>query len=251
MKTLLDVLRKIFFVFTFALGLICCNSPSSSKAAKDSLTNHPADTSQQPIANTSGTFTIAPALLKKYQEACLHDTAANDKRFDSLFFDIIRKFNGKKLDTTILTIGNLDGDLDKDTIFSRVYYDSGSINVNAKWIKNHHVLWEDTYADPYTELNAPLFDSTRPTWVCFAIGIIYGPPDFQTRQQVDSGVFSLVIDQGLDDLKRAGIHLDKEQYKAYLQDFKGDLLAYGQPFEREGVWIWYKPAGRMITYYHD
>jgi hypothetical protein len=44
--------------------------------------------------------------------------------------------------------------------------------------------------------------------------------------------------------------LDKEQYRAYLQDFKGDLLEYGQPASREGLWIWYKPAGRMITYYH-
>jgi hypothetical protein len=250
MKILLDVLRQIFFVFTFALVLISCNSHSATKAAKDSLTNHPADTGQQTIADNPGTLTIAPALLKKYQEACLHDTDSNDKKFVSSFFDIIKQFNGKKLDTTILTIGNLDGDLDQDTIFSRVYYDSGSIYVDAKWIKNHHVLWTDKYADPYTELNADLFDSTRPTWVCFAIGIIYGPPHFHNRNEVDSGVRSLVIDQGVDDLNTAGIHLDKEQYKAYLQDFKGDLLTYGQPASREGVWIWYKPAGLMITYYH-
>lgn len=250
MKILVDVLRQFFFVFTFALVLISCNSHSATKAAQDSLTNHPADTSEQKIAYNPGTLTIAPALLKKYQEACLHDTASYDKQFVSNFLDIIKKFNGKKLDTTILTIGNLDGDLDRDTIFSRVYYDSGSIYVDAKWMKNHHVLWEDKYADPYTELDADLFDSTRPTWVCFAIGIIYGAPDFQTRKQVDSGVLSLVIDQGVDDLKGAGIHMDKEQYMAYLQDFKGDLLAYGQPESREGLSIWYKPAERMITYYH-
>ena len=218
----------------------------------DSLINHATDSGQEKIAYNPGTLTIAPALLKKYQEACLHDTAANDKKFDSGFFDIIKKFNGKKLDTTILTIGNLDGDLDLDTIFSRVYYDSGAINVDAKWIKNHHVLWEDKYADPYTELNADLFDSTRPTWVCFAIGIIYGSPKFYTRNEVDSGALSsVIIDQGVYDLNKAGIHTDKEQYRAYLQDFKGDLLTYGQPASREGLWIWYKPAGRMITYYHD
>ena len=251
MKILLDVLRQIFFVFTFALVLISCNSHSATKAAQDSLANHPADTGQQTIANNPGTLTIAPALLKKYQEACLHDTDSNDKKFISSFFDIIKQFNGKKLDTTILTIGNLDGDLDKDTIFSRVYYDSGSIYVDAKWIKNHHVLWKDEYADPYVEINADLFDSTRPTWVCFAIGIIYGTPDFQTRKEVvDSGMIHLVLDLGLYELDTAGIHTDKEQYRAYLQDFKGDLLAYGQPESREGLWIWYKPAERMITYYH-
>jgi len=252
MKILLDVLRHIFFVFTFALVLISCNSHSATKAAKDSLINHPADTGQQTNAYNPGTLTITPALLKKYQEACLHDTASTDKKFDSIFFDIIKKFNGKKLDTTILNIGNLEGDLNQDTIFSRVYYDSGSIFVDAKWIKNHQVLWEDKYADPYAELNADLFDSTRPTWVCFAIGIIYGTPDFQTRKEVvDSGLLHLVLDLGVDDLNTAGIHTDKEQYRAYLQDFKGDLLTYGQPASREGLWIWYKPAGRMILYYHE
>ena len=245
-----DIKMKIFSGLTFTFFLISCNSHPATKAGKDSLNNHPADTGQQKIADKPGTLTISPALLKKYQDACLHDTASYDKNFISHFFDIIKQFNGKKLDTTILTIGNLDGDLDPDTIFSRVYYDSGSVYVDAKWIKNHHVLWKDEYADPYVEINADLFDSTRPAWVCFAIGIIYGPPSFRTRKQVDSSVFSLVIDQGVDDLDSAGIHLDKEQYRAYLQDFKGDLLEYGQPASREGLWIWYKPAGRMITYYH-
>lgn len=252
MKILLDVLRQIFFVFTFALVLISCNSHPATKAAKDSLTNHPADTGQQRIANNPGTFTIAPPLLKKYQEACLHDTASNDKKFDSIFFDIIKQFNGKKLDTTILAIGNLEGNLDRDTIFSRVYYDSGSIYVDSKWIKNHQVLWKYRYADPYTELNADLFDSTRPTWVCFAIGIVYGTPAFETRrEEVDSGMVHLVLDLGVYDLNTAGIHTDKEEYRAYLKDFKGELLTFGQPASREGLWIWYKPAGRMITYYHE
>lgn len=250
MKILFDMLKQIFFGLTFSLFWISCNSHSDTKSGQDSLTNRTADSGRQKIAYNPGALTIAPALLKKYQEACLHDTASYDKKFVSNFFDIIKKFNGKKLDTTILTIGNLDGDLDQDTIFSRVYYDSGSIYVASKWVKNHHVLWRDKYIDPYTELNADLFDSTRPTWVCFAIGVIYGPPDFHARNEMDSSALSLVYDQGVDDLNRAGIHVDKEQYKAYLRDFKGDLLAYGQPESREGLWIWYKPAGRMITYYH-
>src|ERR1700719_3569454 len=117
MKILLDMLRQTFSVLTIALFLISCNSHPATKAAQDSLTNHPADTGQQKIAYNPGTITIAPALLKKYEEACLHDTASYDKQFISNFFEIIKKFNGKKLDTTILTIGNLDGDLDQDTIF--------------------------------------------------------------------------------------------------------------------------------------
>jgi hypothetical protein len=243
------MVKQIFLGLSFALFLISCNSHPTIKAGKDSLTNDPADSGQQKINDIPGTLTIAPALLKKYQEACRHDTTSYDKKFISNFFDIIERFNAKKLDTTILTIGNLDGDLDQDTIFSRVYYDSDTIYVDSKWIKNNHVLWKDKYTDPYTSLDANLYDSTRNTWVCFAVGIIYGPPDISPRNVVDSGALTIVYDQGVDDLNRAGIHTDKEQYKVYLQDFKGNLLGYGQPESREGVWIWYKPAGRMITYY--
>lgn len=227
--------------------MISCNNHPATKADKDLLTNQPTNSGQQKIAYNPGTLTITPALLKKYQEACQHDTVAYDKKFVSNFFDIIKKFTGKKLDTTILTIGNLDGDLDQDTIFSRVYYDADSIYVDSKWIKNNHILWRDKYTDPYTELNADLLDSSRNTWVCFAIGVLYGPPDFYPRTEMP--VDSMVYSQGVEDLDSAGIHTDLEKYKAYLRDFKGEFITCGQPESRERLWIWYKPAERMITYY--
>jgi len=230
--------------------LISCNSHPATKTGMDSLTSHPAVGGGQNVLNDLGTVTITPTLLKKYRDACLHDTDSYDKKFVSNFFIIINKFNGKKLDTTIVTIGNLDGDLDQDTIFSRVYYHADNVYVDTKWIKNNKVLWKDSYTDPYTGLNADLFSDSDRTWVSFAIGIIYGTPEFHSRNEVDSGVLSLVYDQGVDDLNKAGIHMSIEQYKSYLQGFKGDLLAYGQPESREGLWIWYKPAGKMITYYH-
>jgi hypothetical protein len=221
MKILFDVLKQIVFVLTFALVLISCNSQPATKAAKDSLTNHPADTVQQKIAYNFRTFTIAPVLLKKYQKACLHDTASYDKKFVSNFFDILKKFNGKKLDTTILTIGNLDGDLDQDTIFSRVYYDADSIYVDSKWIKNNHVLWKDKYTDPYTELSADLLDSGRNTWVYFAIGVIYGLPDIHSRNEMDSGTLSMVYSQGVDDLDKAGIHGIRNSTKPTCKTLRG------------------------------
>lgn len=70
------------------------------------------------------------------------------------------------------------------------------------------------------------------------------------RSEVGSGVNSIILDEGLDDLNKMGIRLDTEAYKTYLREFKGGLLSFGQPEFREGLWIWYKPAGRMITYYH-
>jgi hypothetical protein len=62
-------------------------------------------------------------------------------------------------------------------------------------------------------------------------------------------VQNIVYEQGLDDLKKLGIHTDKAHYQAYLHQFKGLLFTFGQPESREGAWIWYKPAGKMITYY--
>src|ERR1700754_4599265 len=100
MKILFDFLQQILFGLTFALFLIRCNSHPATKAGKDSLTNQSADSGQKKIAFNPRTLTIIPALLKKYQEACQHDTVAYDKKFVSNFFDLIKKFNGKKLDTT-------------------------------------------------------------------------------------------------------------------------------------------------------
>jgi len=242
------MLKKILFGLTFILFLISCNSHSDTKAGMDSLTNHTTDSGRQKTAYNPGTLTIAPAVLRKYQEACLHDTASYDKKFVSNFFDLIKKFNGKKLDTTILTFGNIDGDPDQDTIFSRVYYDGDSVYVDSKWIKNNHILWRDKYSDPYTGLNADLFsECSRNTWVCFAIGVLYGPPDFYPRSEMTAD--SMVYSQGVDDLDSAGFHTDVEKYKAYLREFKGEFITCGQPESRERLWIWYKPAERMITYF--
>ena len=242
------MLKQAFLGLTIGAFLISCNSHPAGNGGKDSL---PVDTAQSKSAYNTETLSISPALLKKYQDACRQDTVSYDKKFIAAFFEIIKRFNGRKLDTTLLTIGNLDGDSVPDSIFTRVYYEADTIYADSKWVKDDHVLWHDSYTDPYSEVNADLFDSSsRNTWVSFAIGIVYGPPNFHSRNDVDSSVNSIVYDEGLEDLKGMGIHLDKAQYKAYLRDFKGDLLAFGQPESREGLDIWYKPAGRMITYYH-
>jgi len=173
--------KQIFLGLYYALFLISCNS-YPPKAGKGSPANLPVDSSQENIAHGPGTLIIAPADLEKYQNAFLHDTVSYDKRFVANFMDILRKFDGKKLDTTILTIGNLAGDLLPDTIFSRVYYEADSIFVDSKWIKNNQVLWRDKYSDPYTSLDVNLFsDTSRNTWMCFAIGIVYGPPGISRR----------------------------------------------------------------------
>lgn len=244
------MLQRFLLGFAIVACVISCNSHRAAGAIAESHSNQLEDTSPAKNANLSATLTIAPELLKKYHEACIGDTVSYDKKFISNFFEIIKRFNGRKLDTTILTTGNLDGDLVPDSIFTRVYFESDSIFADSKWVKDNQVRWEDKYTDPYTELKADLLDNSRNTWVMFAIGIVYGPPDFYPRNDaIDSSVISSVYDQGVEDLKGLGIHVNKDQYKAYLQNFKGDVITCGQPESRERLWIWYKPSGHMITYY--
>jgi hypothetical protein len=167
---------------------------------------------------------------------------------------IINEFNGKKLDTTLLAIGNIDGDAEKDTIFSRVYYNSNRIYVDSKWLKNNKVIWNYKYANPYLSFNSALLNyDTRSIWTIFAVGILYGTPAINTRQEfderADSSLQNYVYDYGVADLKKAGIKINKEDYKTYLKNFKGELLEFGEPETREGLFIYYQPAKRVITYY--
>lgn len=215
-----------------------------------SCNSHPTAKSNGGAAVDAKVLTMDSSLLRKYREAVRKDTDAADQAVYAKFFDLVKEFNGRRLDTTVLTIGNIDGDKVGDSIFTRIYYESDSIYVESKWIKGKEVMWHYKFTDPYDDLAIALYnDSSRNTWPSFAIGVLYGAPEFRSQQEVDTSVLNLVYDQGVSDLNSAGIKITKEQYKAYLQAFKGDLLVYGDPESREGVWIWYKPAGRLITYY--
>jgi hypothetical protein len=205
---------------------------------------------QDQITDPADTLSIDSATQKRYLDAFAHDTVSYDRRFATSFGAILRRFNGRKLDTTVLTIGSLAGEPSPDTIYSRVYYKKDTVFVSSKWIKNNQVLWQDKYTNPYSSLDTNLFrDSSRNTWLYFAIGVVYGAPEILPRDHVDTSVTNLVYQFGLDDLKKAGVHINKAAYQTYLHTFKGQLLAFGEPESREGVWIWYKPAGKIITYY--
>ncbi len=241
---------KSFFVIAFAFILTSCNIHPAANTGADSAAIRPAPGAQDQINDPADTLTIDPATQKRYLDAFAHDTVSYDKQFATHLGAILEQFNGKKLDTTVLTIGNLAGEPSPDTIYSRVYYKQDTVFVSSKWIKNNQLLWQDKYTDPYSSLDTNLFrDSSSNTWLYFAIGVVYGAPNILSRGNVDTSVLNLVYQLGLDDLKKAGVHISKAEYQAYLHTFKGQLLAFGEPESREGVWIWYKPAGLMISYY--
>lgn len=250
----MKLLSQIFLGLTFALYLISCNSNPATNEANDQIKSNSTDSVKLKNTKSAQTLTIDKELLKKYLEAYQNDTISSEKIFFSKLVNIIKDFNGRKLDTTVLTIGNIDGDTDRDTIFSRVYYNSNNIYVDSKLIKNNNVLWNYKYSNPYLSFNADLLNyNTRSIWTIFAVGILYGIPEINSRQEfdehIDSSVQNYVYDYGVADLKKMRIKINKEDYKTYLQNFKGDLLGFGEPETREGLWIWYEPARRIITYY--
>lgn len=227
-----------------------CNTHPATHIGRDSGSRQSMSVARQQTATDADSATISPALLEKYRQACLRDTSSYDKRFGSNFIRLINTFKDRKLDTTILTVDNIDGDSVPDTITTRAYYHAHKIIVDSRWIKSNTVLWRDRFTDPYTELNDDLFNpAASDPWVTFGIGVFYGPPDFYPFSVFDSGGIWSVYNQGIEDLNSAGIHTTKDEYKAYLDNFKGHLLTCGQPESRERLWIWYKPAARMITYY--
>jgi hypothetical protein len=243
-------MKRGCLVFAFALSLISCNTHSAVSTEVDTTAVHPMPGAQDQITDPADTLTIDPATKKKYLDAFANDTVSYDRKFATGLGAILERFDGKKLDTTVLTVGNLAGEPSPDTIYSRIYYKKDTVFVTSKWIKNNRLLWQDKYRDPYSSLDTNLFrDSNNNTWLYFAIGVVYGAPDILPRDNVDTSVLDIVYQLGLDDLKKAGVHISRAQYKAYLHTFTGQLLVFGEPESREGVWIWYKPAAKMISYY--
>jgi hypothetical protein len=234
------------YILLSLLILLGCTNRDQADDQNNSISSDGAKTE---ITKSATALTIDPILLNKYQTVFQNDTISSEKLFLSKLLNIVRDFNGRKLDTTVLTIGNIDGDDVRDTIFSRVYYDSDSIFVDSKWIKNNHISWEYKYANPYLDFESDLFNyDSRNIWAIFAVGIVYGPPEIHSRLD-GPPPDSLVYRQGIADLKEVGIKVTEADYENYLQNFKGELLVIGEPETREGLWIWYKPAGRLISYF--
>lgn len=256
--TTMNSLSRQFLPLTISLFLISCHNNQGRNRTQDPATIHSTDSLLSKTADRAQASTIDDTLFRKYQEAYQKDTSSYDTVFLSKLLAIVKKFNGKKMDTTLLTIGNIDGDMGKDTIFSRVYYHPDSIYVDSKWIKDNKILWNYKYTNPYYSFYSDLLNYDPTTinpaniWEVFSIGVIYGSPEFEARLEIendDTAAHNMVIEAGIDDLKEAGIKIDTADYKKYLRNFKGNPIGFGNPEGREGLWIWYQPARRFITYF--
>src|SRR5688572_23336171 len=109
-KSLLTIRQRMKLIFPIFFGLtftlFSCNSNPAINSAKDQNKPNSTDSVNQINTNSAQTLTIDKELLNKYVAAYQNDTIADEKIYFSKLLNIINDFNGKKLDTTLLTVGN-------------------------------------------------------------------------------------------------------------------------------------------------
>jgi hypothetical protein len=117
---------------------------------------------------------------------------------------------------------------------------------------NGVLLWSKTVKNPYTWIGeSTLFQyDTRDKWVIFTIGIYQALPEIQNIKG-NEDLLEMAVENGLENLKTIGISTSREDYKTYLLNYKRDLIIFGEPVSRDGMFIWYKPAKRFLLYYHE
>ena len=239
-----------YILLNFLISLIVgCNINSKS-------TNHQSDikSDNSKIKSNASMLAIESELLKKYETELKRNTKENEKKFIRGLINIVQEFHDRKLDTTILTIGNIKGDGKLDTIQSRVYLYNNSVFVHSFWLDKKDTIWQYKYSNPYVAFNSDLFQyDTRNTWVTFAVGILFGTPKINSLKEFDervgSSLMKMICDYGISDLKKMKVIISIDDYKHFLKNYKGNLLEFGDPESSEGLSIWYKPANCFITYY--
>jgi hypothetical protein len=201
--------------------------------------------------NISVISTKDSLLLTKYQKL-LENTRGVEKDFITDLISTLKIFQGTKLDTTILRFGKFDTDYVTDTIATRIFLKFDTVIVSSTWTKNSQLLWTYKLINPYLLINSDsLFEEgKRSKWVTFTIGYKHAVPEIYKIGDY-SNLINFAIDFGVADLQKHGIIADKETYKQYLLNFKGDLITWGDPENREGLFIWYDPAKRFVLFYHD
>lgn len=197
--------------------------------------------------------------IKNYVIDTEPETINNYKKLESSlksdFIDKLTKtviqFSDRKADTTILQICNIDNLGKLDTIKNQVYYYKGNVFVNSAWTKDGEKLWEQEIKNPYLWIGDSdefQFDTRKP-WVTYTIAIYYGIPDIENIDYYSHIDKEMIQNIGIDWAKRKNISISRDEYAKYLENFKGDIIAYGHPENRDGLIIWYEPIKDFVLFY--
>jgi len=236
--------RHLFVGIIFLV--LGCNSgkQQSEKSNPIKTTNDSDQLIEQKISNDT-------TLLKDYR-ALLVSADQREAVFIKDLISTITRFSSKIIDTTVISTGKIDSDNTLDTIKSRVFKEKDDIIVFSSWSKSGKICWSNTLKNPYLWIsNNPLFDyELRSYWVTFTIGFLYAVPDIEHIQKY-SNILEIAATTGIHSLETAGVKEDPDSYIKYLRNFKNDLVTWGNPEEREGLFIWYESQQKFVLFYND
>ena len=214
------------------IGLISCTNRKKESNQKENIQR---DTS----------------LIAAYK-SLLPNASEFDKKFINHLLKTIEEFQSRKLDTTFIGLGRFEENNEIDTIKTRVFEETGKIIVYSSWTKNGKLLWEKQITDPYMWINDnPLFEGgKRSKWVTFTIGVYHTAPNIYRIEEYEN-LRAGSVKLGIEDLEKNGFKVESDLFKNYVENYKGDLMDWGDPEGREGLFIWYEPLKRFVAYYKD
>ncbi|MTI19948.1 hypothetical protein E1176_02840 [Fulvivirga sp. RKSG066] len=220
---------RILFTTIIAVVTAACNQASSEQEYVSKT-----DTFKSPADNVT-----------------LKSGDAAEKKISQQTLENIEIFNGKRVNEEILTIGNIDGIGKQDTIRTYIIVQNDTVYVKSRWIRKNDIIWQFDLADPYLYLSDdnPLFEYEKsPVWTRLTIAKNYTVPELTPVSQYEYIDLKWVISSGLHDLKANNVNIDSTTYKAYLDNFKGMLVGFGDPEIRK-LAIWHEPSKRFVSYY--
>ena len=195
-------------------------------------------------SDTSSFISECENMLSKY-------TQEFERKFILQLIETFENFSNKVLDTVLYTTCFIETNERLDTIKTRIFEDKDNIIVHSSWVKNGTLLWEKKFINPdiiwvYNELFSE--NEKWKKWLIFTIGIYYAPPEIYKKRD-DPELKELYVRIGLDELQELGFTIDKESYEQYIENFNGDLILWGDPEARDGLFIWYEPLQRFVCFY--
>ena len=147
-------------------------------------------------------------------------------------------------DTTMFRYFDIDGDGLVDTLTTRVFVRADTVFIYYSWLQEQKIIWSDLDKDPYLTALEP---AEKKEWLDF---IIEGCCPKSEKISDYENLVDYAIDFGIDDLKKKGFNINKEQYKTYIINYEGNLINYGHPEMREKLFIWYEPLKNFVLFYN-
>jgi hypothetical protein len=186
-------------------------------------------------------------LIKPYLHL-LQNASEKEKKFIRDLVYTIENYQNKTPDTTIIVIGRIDADENKDTIQSHVFVFHDTVFVQSTWTRKGEILWEHELKNPYLWIsdNEAFEFSKRSIWVTFTIAYKHAVP-----RLIEKSFFSelqTATKLGLDNLKSNGLQVDEQAYEQYVTDFQSSLIEYDDP-EMHPIYIWYEPLKRFVLFW--